>query len=76
MSKEITLSDGRKITMREPVMRDVRLASGKYNPSIDPISYEMYLIGNLCNLTMDEIDDLAPKDYKKINEEVSPFLLS
>ncbi|MDD3770467.1 MAG: phage tail assembly protein [Sulfuricurvum sp.] len=74
MPKEIELSDGKKVTMREPVMRDIRLASASYNPNTDPVSYEMFLFGNLCNMTMDEIDALPPKDYKKLSEEAAPFL--
>lgn len=74
MSKEIKLSNGQKVTMREPIMRDIRIVSGKYNPNTDPVGYEMFLVANLSNMTLDEVDELSPNDYKKLVEEISPFL--
>lgn len=74
MATDIELQDGKKVSMRNPVMRDIRLASGKYNPHHDPVGYEMYLIANLSGMTMDEVDELDPRDYKKFVEQVTPFL--
>lgn len=74
MAKEIKLSNGKTVTMREPIMRDIRIVSGKYNPNADPVGYEMYLVANLSNMTLDEVDELSPNDYKKLVGELAPFL--
>ena len=63
-----------ELEYREPKMRDIRIASNEANPAVDPITYEMVLIGNLVSLTLDEMDALSPNVYKKIKEELSPFL--
>ena len=71
MEKEIKLSDGRTIKMREPKVRDMRIASADSSSAADQ---ELRLIGNLTNLSPDELDDLSFKDYGVLQKELKSFL--
>lgn len=71
MEKEIKLSDGRTIKMREPKVRDMRIAETDSKSKADE---ELKLIGNLTNLTPDEIDDLSVKDYLQLQKAMKGFL--
>ena len=68
--KEIKLSDGRVIKMRKPKVRDMRIVSDVDNE----VEKEMKLIGNLTNLTFEEIDEMDLDDYKKLQEALMDFL--
>ncbi|HKM18920.1 MAG TPA: phage tail assembly protein [Aliarcobacter sp.] len=70
MEKEIKLSDGRTIKMREPKVRDMKIASQAKNKSDE----EVTLIGNLTGLTVDEIDDLTMRDYMSLQKALKDFL--
>lgn len=67
--KQITLSTGKKVEMREPKVRDLRMV-GSYT---DPVEKELNLIANLTGLTLDEIDDLSLKDYAPLQKALVGF---
>ena len=70
MQKEIKLSDGRTIKMREPKVRDMKIAGEKKNK----IDEELTLIGNLSGLSPDEVEDLTMKDYSSLQKALQDFL--
>ena len=67
---EIKLSDGKVIKMRKPKVRDMRIVSDVDNE----VEKEMRLIGNLTNMTFEEIDEMDLDDYKKLQEALMGFL--
>ena len=67
---EIKLNDGRVIKMRKPKVRDMRMVGDIENE----IEKEMRLIGNLTNLTFEEIDEMDLDDYKKLQKALMDFL--
>jgi hypothetical protein len=67
---EIKLSDGKVIKMRKPKVRDMRIVSDVDNE----VEKEMRLIGNLTNMTFEEIDEMDLDDYKKLQEALMDFL--
>ena len=69
MEKEIVLSD-KTVKMREPKVRDMKIAAEKNNK----VDEEITLIGNLSGLSPDEVEDLSMKDYTKLQEAVKGFL--
>ncbi len=68
--KEITLSDGREITMRPPKVKDMRVVS----TIKDELEQDVRMICNLTGLTPDEIDELPLKDYYALQKEFTDFL--
>ena len=68
--KEIKLSNGQIIKMRKPKVRDMRIVGEIQNE----VEKEIKLIGNLTNMTTDELDDMDLDDYKKLQEALSSFL--
>lgn len=70
MEKEIKLSGGRKITMREPKVRDMMVAGEEKNAE----KKEVMLVANLCNMTTEEVADLNLKDYANIQAVLKGFL--
>ena len=70
MKKEIKLSTGAKIDMREPVVRDMRIIATLENE----VEKELSLISNLTGLTANEIDELSLKDYGQLQGELKSFL--
>lgn len=71
--KKIDLTDGSTIEMREPKVRDMRIAS---EDTTDDVEKEVKLIANLTSKTVDEIEDLTMKDYGKLQEALKGFLSS
>lgn len=69
MSKVIELNDGKKIEMREPKVRDMRIVS-KYT---DEVEKEINLVANLTGLTPGEIDELNMNDYGKLQQGLKDF---
>ena len=67
---EIKLSDGRVIKMRKPKVRDMRMVADVENE----VEKEMRLIGNLTNMTFEELDEMDLDDYKKLQEALMGFL--
>lgn len=70
MEKEIILTDGTKITMREPKVRDMMIVGEETNNE----KKEVAMVANLCNLTIDEVADMSLKDYSLIQKELKGFL--
>ena len=68
--KEITLNSGSVIKMRKPKVRDMRAVADIENE----VEKEMRLIGNLTNLTFDELDELDVDEYKKLQDLLAGFL--
>ena len=68
--KEIKLSNGQVIKMRKPKVRDMRIVGEIQNE----VEKEIKLIGNLTNMTTDELDDMDLDDYKKLQEALASFL--
>lgn len=68
--KEIKLSTGVSVQMREPKVRDMRIAQ----EAKSDVEQELKLIGNLTAMTMDELDDLSIKDYTVLQTELKSFL--
>lgn len=69
--KEIKLADGTTVQMREPKVRDMRIASTDTASQADQ---EVKLIGNLTSLSPDEIDELSLKDYATLQKALKSFL--
>lgn len=67
---EIKLNDGTIIKMRKPKVRDMRIVGDIDNE----VEKEMKLIGNLTNMTFDEIDEMDLDDYKKLQKALTDFL--
>jgi predicted DNA-binding protein (UPF0251 family) len=68
--EKITLSDGKVVEIREPLVRDIR-AVKEFKENEEK---EIRLIGNLTNLTIEELDALALKDYGKLQKALQDFL--
>jgi hypothetical protein len=56
--------------MREPKVRDMRISQEAKTDA----EQEIKLIGNLTNMTMDEIDELSLKDYTSLQTALKSFL--
>lgn len=70
MEKEIELSGGKKVTMREPKVKDMLMVSNEENE----VKREIALIGNLCLMTPQEVEDLSMKDFGKVQGTLKSFL--
>lgn len=69
--KDIKLANGTTVQMREPKVRDMRIAS---TDTASPADQEVKLIGNLTSLSPDEIDELSLKDYATLQKALKGFL--
>ncbi len=68
--KDIKLANGTIVQMREPKVRDMRISQEAKTDA----EQEIKLIGNLTNMSMDEIDDLSLKDYTALQTALKSFL--
>ena len=68
--KDIKLANGTTVQMREPKVRDMRISQEAKTDA----EQEIKLIGNLTNMSMDEIDDLSLKDYTALQTALKSFL--
>ena len=68
--KEIKLSNGKTIKMREPKVRDMKIINNIKNE----FEKELTLIVNLTEMTPNEVDELSLKDFNKIDEALKSFL--
>lgn len=68
--KDITLANGKTVQMRELKVRDMRISQEAKTDA----EQEIKLIGNLTNMTMDEIDELSLKDYTSLQTALKSFL--
>lgn len=67
MEKEIKLPvSGKEVKGRTPKVKDVKNVSDISND----VEREMRLVGNLCEMTPDEIEDLEYKDYQELQKEL------
>jgi hypothetical protein len=62
MEKEVQLSDGSTVVMREMKVRDVRAVS----KIEDDAEREFALVSNLTGLPQEELDELPWADYVKL----------
>ncbi len=69
-TKEITLSSGQVIVMREPKVKDMRLIAGIK----DEIEQDIRMFCNLVELSPEEIEDLPLKDFNSLQEAFRSFL--
>jgi len=67
--KKIDLGDGKTVEMREPKVRDM-LAVKHFDNDMDR---EVALIGNLTELTVDEISELPWAKYQELQEAYMGF---
>lgn len=68
--KDIKLANGNTVQMREPKVRDMRISQEAKTEA----EQEIKLIGNLTNMTMDEVDELSLKDYTLLQTALKSFL--
>lgn len=66
---EITLSNGDVVKMRRPKVRDMMAT----NDIKDPMENELALIGNLTEMTREEILELDIDDYQAVQEVFKGF---
>lgn len=69
-TKEFDIN-GKKITMRAPLVRDLK-AVGHF--SNNAVEQEIALIANLTGLHKDEIEELEYKVYAPLQKELKGFL--
>lgn len=69
MEKKIDLGDGKEVTMREPKVRDMIAVK---HITID-IDRELALIGNLTEMTAEELEDLPWAKYQELQETYKGF---
>ncbi|CCO22229.1 phage tail assembly protein [Maridesulfovibrio hydrothermalis] len=69
-NKKITLSDGKVVTMRVPIVKDMRIVSAIK----DQFEQDARMFCNLTGMTPEEIDALSLKDYYTLQKEFSDFL--
>lgn len=70
MSQTIELTSGKKIAMREPKLRDMRMLSHVKEDEEKTIK----LVANLTMMTEEELDDLSLKDYSLLQKGLESFL--
>lgn len=67
---QVTLSDGKKISIREPKVRDMVML----DDVVGEKQKEIELISTLSQLTEEEVLDMNLKDYGKLQTAVQGFL--
>ena len=70
--KEIKLSTGETIKMREPKVRDMMMVKDVQND----IDREIELLANITEKTEEELYDLSLSDYSQLQEAFKGFQLS
>lgn len=68
----ITLTNGDKITMREPTVKDLRAANRSSKSSEE---VELSLIANLCEVAPPELDALTLRNYARVQEAFKLFTI-
>lgn len=68
--KKITLSNGDVITMRTPIVKDMRMVS----TIKDQFEQDIRMFCNLTEMTPDEIENLPLKDFNALQKAFSDFL--
>ncbi len=67
---KIELSNEKKVEMREPLVRDMKVVS----KITDDLEREIVLLSNLTEMTPDEIESLTMADFNKLDKELQGFL--
>ncbi len=67
---KIELSNGKRVEMREPLVRDMKVVS----KITDDLEREIVLLSNLTEMTPDEIESLTMADFNKLDKELQGFL--
>lgn len=62
--------NGKEVTIREPKVRDIRAVAHLSTEE----EKEIHLIANITGLSVDEIDEMGLKDYKRLQKELQDFL--
>lgn len=70
-AKVITLIDGSKVTMREPIVSDMLISE-----DVSTAKSEVALISNLCMKAPSEINAMRVKDYSRLQAVLGYFLYS
>jgi len=70
-SKQVTLSDGRVITIRKPKLRDIRDHYGVENAE----ERQVLITISLTQMTSEELDELDYVDYLALVDGTNSFLL-
>ncbi|WOE69081.1 phage tail assembly protein [Hydrogenimonas thermophila] len=68
--KEIKLSNGQVVKMREPKVKDMKLVKDVE----DDFEREIKLIVNLTEMTPEEVENLSMKDFNKLDKALQDFL--
>jgi len=68
--KEIKLSNGQVVKMREPKVKDMKLVKDVE----DDFEREIKLIVNLTEMTPQEVENLSMKDFNKLDKALQDFL--
>lgn len=63
----VAMSDGRSITMREPLVEDQLATKGTQEQR------EIAMMGNLCGLTPAEVAKLTSRNYRRLQTALSSF---
>jgi hypothetical protein len=64
-------ADVKAMRMREPLLGDQYAASKAGND--DPADTEMWLIANLCSVTVEDLKRLTMRDYVKLQKALLSF---
>ncbi|WP_294963813.1 phage tail assembly protein [Sulfurimonas sp.] len=67
---DFTLSDGSQVQMNKPTPLNMK----KMQMEKTPAEQEYKIIGDLCNLTAKEIDDMPLEDYEVYQRKLATFL--
>ena len=67
---KIELSNGKRVEMREPLVRDMKVVS----KITDDLEREIVLLSNLTEMTPEEIESLTMADFNKLDKELQGFL--
>lgn len=69
-TKEVTLSDGKKVKVRKPKLRDIREHFAEDNVE----ERQVLIVSTLTQMTVNELDDLPYSDFLNLAKEADSFL--
>lgn len=67
---DFTLSDGSTVKMNKPTPLNMKIMQKEKTPA----EQEYKIIGDLCNLTAKDIDDMPLEDYEVYQKKLATFL--
>ena len=68
--KEVTLSDGKKVKVRKPKLRDIRAHFNESNLE----QRQVAIVGSLAEMSHEELDNLDYSDFMLIKDTIESFL--